>query len=122
VEAFAGAAARGDLHGMRALLAEDASLVGDGGGKVRSFDFLLRGGQRLAQLYFALFRRRGAAVAYRLVRVNGEPGLARFIDGTLESVQAFEFRGELISAIHVQRNPDKLAAARAVTTLPPGSS
>lgn len=116
VEAFAAAAARGDLGGMRALLTEEAALVGDGGGKVRSFDFVLQGGRRLAQLYFAVARRHAGQVAYRVVRVNGQPGLARFMDGVLESVHAFEFDGERIAAIHVQRNPDKLARAAAVTS------
>lgn len=109
LEGFARAAQQGDLAGMRALLAEDVELVSDGGGKVRSFAFVMRGAQRLAQLYYALFRRLGAAVHYRMVRVNGQPGLARYVDGQLESVQAFEFEGERIRAIHVQRNPDKLA-------------
>jgi RNA polymerase sigma-70 factor (TIGR02957 family) len=114
VEAFAGAASRGDLQGMQALLTEEATLVGDGGGKVRSFDFVLQGARRLAQLYFAVTRRY-PGVVYRAVRVNGEPGLARFIDGQLESVQAFEWDGDRIFAIHVQRNPDKLARAGDVT-------
>jgi RNA polymerase sigma-70 factor (ECF subfamily) len=116
VEAFADAAARGDLHGMQALLTEEAALEGDGGGKVRSFDFVLRGARRIAQLYFALARRHAGEVAYRVVRVNGQPGLARFLGGALESVQAFEFEGERIAAIHVQRNPDKLVRAAAVTS------
>ena len=115
VEAFAGAATRGDLAGMQALLADDAELVSDGGGKVRSFDRILRGAQRLALLYYALFRRIGGSVSYRVVRVNGAPGLARLVDGQLESVQAFGFEGERIRTIHVQRNPDKLSGAAAVT-------
>jgi hypothetical protein len=82
---------------------------------VRSFDRILRGAQRLALLYYALFRRMGAAVRYLPVRVNGEPGLARLVDGQLESVQAFGFEGDRIRTIHVQRNPDKLVAAAAVT-------
>ena len=115
VEAFAGAATRGDLAGMQALLAEDAELVSDGGGKVRSFDRILRGAQRLALLYYAQFRRMGASVRYELARVNGEPGLLRYVDGQLESVQAFAFEGERIRAIHTQRNPDKLSGVGAVT-------
>jgi len=115
LEAFAAAATRGDLAAMRALLTEDAALEGDGGGKVRSFDFVLRGSQRIAQLYFALVRRHAGDLQYRLVRVNGEIGLARFMEGALESVQAFEFEGERIRAIHVQRNPDKLVRAALVT-------
>ena len=109
VEAFARAAQGGDLAAMRGLLTEDAQLVSDGGGKVRSFDFVMRGAQRLAQLYYAVFRRNGPSLQYRLVRVNGQPGLARYFGGQLESIQSFEFEGERIRAIQTQRNPDKLA-------------
>ncbi|HEX7890375.1 MAG TPA: RNA polymerase sigma-70 factor [Ramlibacter sp.] len=116
VEAFARAAQGGDLVAMRGLLAEDAQLVSDGGGKVRSFDFVMHGAQRLAQLYYAVSRRHGASLHYRLVRVNGQPGLARYVGNQLESVQSFEFEGERIRAIQTQRNPDKLA--RVLVTRP----
>lgn len=109
---FAQAAASGDLSALRGLLADDAELVSDGGGKVRSFARVLRGAQRLAMLYFALARRLardGARQDIVLAEVNGRPGLLRYIDGQLESVQSFETDGTRITAIHSQRNPDKLA-------------
>lgn len=112
--AFAEAATRGDMAAIRALLAEDAQLVSDGGGKVRAFTQVMRGGQRLAQLYYAVARRNGAAMRIEQVWVNGVPGLARFVNGALESVQSFETDGERIVSIHVQRNPDKLARAAAL--------
>ncbi len=115
LEAFAQAAASGDLAGLRQLFTDDVELVSDGGGKVTAFAHVLRGAQRLAQLYYATFRRAGPAVRYVPVRVNGGPGLARFWDGELESVQAFECTADgRIAAVFVQRNPDKLQAARHV--------
>lgn len=109
LRAFADAAARGSLQELKALMAEDVELIGDGGGKVQSFSKVLRGSQRLAQLYFALWRRMGAAVRMELVELNGEPGLLRFLDGELESAQTFEIESERIVRVRVQRNPDKLA-------------
>lgn len=109
LQAFADAAARGSLQDLKALMAEDVELIGDGGGKVQSFSKILRGSQRLAQLYFALWRRMGASVRMELVDINGEPGLLRFLDGQLESAQTFEIEGERIVRIRAQRNPDKLA-------------
>ena len=109
---FAQAAASGDLSALRGLLADDAELVSDGGGKVRSFARVLHGAQRLAMLYFALARRLsrdGGRQDIVLAEVNGRPGLLRYIDGKLESVQSFETDGTRITAIHSQRNPDKLA-------------
>jgi len=109
LRAFADAAARGSLQDLKALMAEDVELIGDGGGKVQSFSKILRGSQRLAQLYFALWRRLGPAVRMELVEINGEPGLLRFVDGALESAQTFEIEDERIVRIRAQRNPDKLA-------------
>jgi RNA polymerase sigma-70 factor (ECF subfamily) len=109
LRAFAEAAARGSMQDLKALMADDVELIGDGGGKVQSFSKVLRGSQRLAQLYFALWRRMGAAVHMQLVDINGEPGLLRFLDGQLESAQTFEIEGDRIVRIRAQRNPDKLA-------------
>ncbi|MFH0132688.1 RNA polymerase sigma-70 factor [Variovorax sp. VaC1] len=109
LRAFADAAARGSLQDLKALMAEDVELLGDGGGKVQTFDKILRGSQRLAQLYFSLWRRMGAGVRMELVDINGEPGMLRFLDGELESAQTFEIENDLIVRIRAQRNPDKLA-------------
>ncbi|KQW57996.1 RNA polymerase sigma-70 factor [Variovorax sp. Root411] len=109
LRAFADAAARGSLQDLKSLMAEDAELIGDGGGKVQSFSKILRGSQRLAQLYFALWRRMGPAVRMELVEINGEPGMLRFFDGELESAQTFEIENDRIVRIRAQRNPDKLA-------------
>jgi RNA polymerase sigma-70 factor (TIGR02957 family) len=106
---FAEASARGDFQSLKSMLAEEAELIADGGGKVPSFGRPLVGGQRIAQLYFAVGRRHGSALRIELAVVNGEWGLLRFIDGKLESAQSFETDGQRIVRIHAQRNPDKLA-------------
>jgi len=109
LRAFADAAARGSMQDLKALMTEEVELIGDGGGKVQTFSKVLTGNQRLAQLYFSLWRRMGPAVRMELVEINGEPGLLRFIDGELESAQTFEIEDDRIARIRVQRNPDKLA-------------
>ena len=105
---FVEAARSGGREAMKALLADDVELIGDGGGKVPSIFKVLRGAHRIANLYWAVWKRH-AQVDYRLARVNGEPGLLRYVDGRLESAQAFVSDGERIQAIYTIRNPDKLA-------------
>lgn len=105
---FAEAMASGDFPAIRSMLAADAELSGDGGGKVTSFPKPLLGGQRIAQLFYAAHLRFGAGVQVRVVRINGEWSLLRYIDGVLESAQTYVTDGETIYGIHVQRNPDKL--------------
>lgn len=106
---FADAAASGEFAALKAMLAEDAQLVGDGGGKVPSFGVPLVGAQRIAQLYLATHLRYPGAVRFELAEINGQWGLLRFVDGVLESAQAIETDGQHIVRIHAQRNPDKLA-------------
>jgi RNA polymerase sigma-70 factor (TIGR02957 family) len=105
---FADAVAGSDFSVIRDLLADDAELIGDGGGKVPAFA-RLAGGQRIAQLFHATSLRFGDRVRAEVVRLNGEWGLLRLIDGVLESAQFVETDGARVVRIHVQRNPDKLA-------------
>ena len=108
LQRFMQAAHSGDRNAIEALIGEDAQLIGDGGGKVPSFPKPLVGPFRIANLYWALFRRLGPQVAYRMALINGEPGLLRYVEGRLESAQAFVTDGERIVAIYAVRNPDKL--------------
>ena len=106
---FADAAVRGEFAALKAMLADDAQLIGDGGGIVPSFGVPLVGAQRIAQLYLATRLRYPGAVGFEIVVLNGQWGLLRFIDGALESAQSLETDGERIVRIHAQRNPHKLA-------------
>ncbi|HVJ60354.1 MAG TPA: RNA polymerase sigma-70 factor [Burkholderiaceae bacterium] len=105
---FADALAKGDFALLKTMLAEDAELIGDGGGKVPSFGQPLLGGPRIAQLFYAANLRFKQALRIELAVINGQWGVLRFIDGALESAQSYETDGTRIVRIHVQRNPDKL--------------
>jgi len=109
LEKFMQAARSGERAAMKALLTDDVQILGDGGGKVPSLFKVLRGADRIANLYWALSKRLKDQVEYRLAQVNGEAGLLRYVDGALESAQAFVTDGERIVAIYAVRNPDKLA-------------
>src|SRR5690606_13920276 len=98
----------GDFATMKALMAESAVLVGDGGGIVTSFPQPLRGGVRIAQLLYAPQLRRRDQLRIVPAMFNGRMGLLRYFDGMLESAMAFDTDGERIVEILVQRNPHKL--------------
>ncbi|MBP0599129.1 RNA polymerase sigma factor SigJ [Herbaspirillum sp. LeCh32-8] len=110
LQKFMQAVQSGEREAMLSLLAEDARLIGDGGGKVSSFPHPLFSGQRISWLYYANMRRFGQRIAYRAAWINGSPGLLRYVDGKLESAQVLETENGLIAEIYVVRNPDKLAA------------
>lgn len=109
LEKFMQAARSGEREAIKALLADEVQVIGDGGGKVPSFMEVVRGADRIANLYWAVSRRHANRVVYHLAQINGEPGLLRYIDGQLESAQAFVTDGARIVAIYAVRNPDKLA-------------
>jgi RNA polymerase sigma-70 factor, ECF subfamily len=113
LEKFMQAARSGQRDALQALLAEEVQLVSDGGGKVPSFGHILEGAHRIANLYWVTTKKNEGRVVYRLAWINGEPGLLRYIDDTLESAQAFVTDGERIVAIYAVRNPDKLAGIAA---------
>jgi RNA polymerase sigma-70 factor (ECF subfamily) len=119
LQKFMQAVQSGEREAMLGLLAEDARLIGDGGGKVSSFPHPLFSGARISWLYYANRRRFGERIAYRAAWINGSPGLLRYVDGKLESAQVLETDNGLIAEIYVVRNPDKLAAiARQTLSLP----
>lgn len=108
VKRLAEAMAKGEFQILRALLAEDAQLIGDGGGHVLSFPQPLLGGQRIAQLFYASNLRFKSDLGIQLATINGELAILRYIGDLLESVQSFETDGEQVLSCLVQRNPEKL--------------
>ncbi|MBB1630602.1 RNA polymerase sigma factor SigJ [Cupriavidus sp. UME77] len=109
LETFMQAARSGEMDAIKAVLADDVQIIGDGGGKVTSFVKVVHGADNIARLYRHMAQRHGDAQVYRFAWINGEPGLLRYVDGQLESAQAFLIDGERIAAIYSVRNPDKLA-------------
>ena len=108
---FMAAAQAGDRAAMKAMMADEVQLVSDGGGKIKSFLRILRGAGRVAGVFWSLEHQYPQRVAYRQARINGEPGLLRYVEGKLESAQSFVIEDGRIAAALVVRNPDKLAGA-----------
>lgn len=109
LQTFAHALQRGDFAAINSMLAEDAVLMGDGGGRVQSFPKPMVGGRRIAQLFYAAALRYKSGLRVELIVLNSQAALLRFLDGALESAQTYETDGERIVRIQVQRNPEKLA-------------
>jgi RNA polymerase sigma-70 factor (ECF subfamily) len=114
VKSFAQALAKGDFRIIKSLLADDAQLLGDGGGAVQSFPRPMLGGQRIAQLFYASNLRYKTSMRVDMASINGQPAVLRYINDHLESAQAFETEGDRIVRVLVQRNPDKLAGIASV--------
>ena len=91
-------------------LASDARIVTDGGGKVAAALNVIEGADRVAAFVAGVVRK-GLTdeVSVRFDTINGLPGLILSRPAGLIQTNAFEIEGDLIKAIYVVRNPDKLS-------------
>ena len=107
--AFATAMATGDLDAFARLLAEDAVLYSDGGGKRAAALNPIRGRDRILRFVEGTVVNKGGleGKAVHPARINGLPGFVFRGDEGVETV-AIETAGEHIVALYVVRNPDKL--------------
>jgi RNA polymerase sigma-70 factor (ECF subfamily) len=107
---FLDAARNCDMEGLVAMLAPDALMVGDGGGKARSLPAPLRGAAEIARALVA-FGRLGEqwGTTFEPALVNGQPGFRTIApDGKLVNVVAIEIEGGVVRRIYSMLNPDKL--------------
>jgi RNA polymerase sigma-70 factor (ECF subfamily) len=108
VQAFLSAAQNGDLAGLTRVLAADAVLHSDSGGKVRAARRHIVGALRVARLFAILTRKFGPARRAVPARINGLPGLVMQDAAGLTQTLAFEIRDGAIATLYLVRNPDKL--------------
>jgi len=105
--AFLRAVQGGDVAALGRLLAEDAVLHSDGGGRRAAALNPIVGRDHIMRFLAGLLRKGRLPTAGRHVRVNGLPGVvAGGTDGL--DVLAVEVEGGRIRALYVVRNPDKL--------------
>jgi RNA polymerase sigma-70 factor (ECF subfamily) len=107
---FFAAAENGDVAALEALLAEGATLHGDGGGQVPALARAIHGQRRVAQTLLAWMRLLARANG-RLQRseVNGQPG-ALLLDGDarLLGVWSVDIADGRVHTMRSMINPDKL--------------
>lgn len=117
LERFMQALQQPDMSTLRALFAEDATSVSDGGGLARATLHPLHGAERLARLYMqiALQQHQYGGVRHEIRQLNGTPALFGWHGDTLISASWIDDDGERITAIHSLRHPGKLARIAAVT-------
>lgn len=109
-QAFMAASANADFKALADLLAEDAIMVTDGGGKRRAALRVLVGREDIIGLLEGIRWRHGLPSGHQFeaVRVNGYPGLLlRLWDGP-ETVAFQPGEDGRIAAIYAMRNPEKL--------------
>ncbi|MEU7008722.1 RNA polymerase sigma-70 factor [Streptomyces sp. NPDC046332] len=109
-ERFLAAAAGGDLEQLLALLAPDARLVGDSGGKAKAPLRVIDSADKVGRFLIAVAQGAEAAFEFRFLEVNGAPGLLALADGKPDSVFQIEVRDGRVQCVYIVRNPEKLHA------------
>jgi RNA polymerase sigma-70 factor, ECF subfamily len=110
-DAFHAAILAGDVPRLTQILAEDAALYTDGGGKRTAALNPIRGRDKIIRFLIGLARKRALPVpkSVRRTRINRMPGFIILdSDGEVETL-ALDIRDGGIIAIYGVRNPDKLA-------------
>lgn len=112
-ERFMTATTTGDLDGLLALLAPDATLTADSGGKTRAARRPVVGAAKLAAFLVTLFHTARTMPDVRIepLTCNSTPALAAYRGDRLEGIYLVEIRAGKITNLYAIRNPDKLAAA-----------
>src|SRR5215475_8555570 len=107
--AFHAAMLQGDLPGIARLLAEDAILYTDGGGKRDAALNPIYGRDKILRFLLGLERQRRLPVPDEVIAttINGLPGFVLRTDAGVETI-ALEISDGAIAAIYTVRNPDKL--------------
>ncbi|MCB5909212.1 RNA polymerase sigma-70 factor [Streptomyces pinistramenti] len=109
-ERFMAAAAGEDLAGLVGLLAEDARLVGDSGGKAKAPLRILETADKVGRFLIGVTRTGLAGMEYVLIEVNGGIAVLAHIDGRPDSVIQLDVADGRIQTVYVVRNPDKLVS------------
>jgi RNA polymerase sigma-70 factor, ECF subfamily len=107
---FFDAVERGDTEGLLGLLAADAAVYGDGGGKAPAWPRPIFGGHQVARLLAPVgVQMHGLPIQRRSVQVNGQPG-AVFLDadGRLINVMALDIVDGAVQTVRSIINSEKL--------------
>jgi RNA polymerase sigma-70 factor (ECF subfamily) len=109
-DAFQRAIVSGNATKFAEVLAADAILYSDGGGKRAAALNPIYGRDKIVRFFEGVARGGGLPAAVRQVQVNGLPGFVMVDrDGNIDTIATIDIRDGHIGAIYAVRNPDKLA-------------
>ncbi|MFG2287545.1 RNA polymerase sigma-70 factor [Streptomyces sp. NPDC048595] len=112
-ERFMAAAAGDDLEGLLSMLAADARLVGDSGGKAKAPLRVIESADKIARFLVAVVGAAPAGLEYTFTELNG--GIAMLVrrGDVPDSVIQLGIRDGRVQTVYIVRNPDKLGALAA---------
>lgn len=110
LEKFLQACKEEDTDELTRLLKEDITFYSDGGGKAAAALHPLFGIPVVTKFLFGVIRKKLKSVfTYRLITINGQPGVLLLLDGKKDTLVALDVEGEKIRQLFFIRNPDKIS-------------
>jgi RNA polymerase sigma-70 factor, ECF subfamily len=108
---FFAAAEQGDTEALVEMLAADAVVYGDGGGRAPSWPKPIYGRERVARLIAgAVTQAKELGASIQPIEVNGQPGVMfADEDGRIAVVMSVDIADGVVQTIRSVINPDKLA-------------
>lgn len=106
---FADATGAGDISRFVGLLAEDAMLWSDGGGKAAAALNVISGADKITRFFVGIAGKVPADVRRVFAVINGQPGWILFDGATPYLALAMDIVGDSVRNVFIVRNPDKLA-------------
>ncbi|SCK59221.1 RNA polymerase sigma-70 factor [Streptomyces sp. WMMB 322] len=110
---FLDAATRGDLDGLLAMLAPDARLVGDGGGKAKAPMRTITSAGKVGRFMAAIAQQGVADLEFEFTELNGATALVGSVGGKPTAVMLLDVADGVIQSVYLVANPDKLAHLQA---------
>jgi RNA polymerase sigma-70 factor (ECF subfamily) len=107
-ERFVEACRAGDVRAVEGMLADDAEVHSDGGGRVSAARVVIHGRERVARFLSGVFSKKRRDCEMHAATVNGEPGVVFMSGGTVIQVVSLCIEGG-VRAVYMINNPDKLS-------------
>ncbi|QJE98667.1 RNA polymerase sigma-70 factor [Luteolibacter luteus] len=108
VEQFLAAAETGEVKQLLALLAEDAVVYSDGGGKVRAAGRPIISSDHVSRFFIGIWPRLPADTEWHPALINERNGFLMRTKGEVYGACSFETEGDKIRNIYMVLNPEKL--------------
>jgi len=99
----------GDLSQLMQLLADDAVMYSDGGGRVVAARRPISGADPVGRFVLGIIKKAPSGTSFRPTLVNGCPGVVILREGTIQSILTLDVNQNRVRHIYAVSNPDKLA-------------
>ncbi|MGC4979791.1 RNA polymerase sigma-70 factor [Streptomyces sp. DT193] len=107
-ERFLAAAGEGDLEGLVSLLAPEARLIGDSGGRAQAPLRILDTAEKVGRFVVGVTKKGVSGLSLRFLEVNGGLAVLALSDGKPDSIIQLDVADGRVQCVYIVRNPEKL--------------